>query len=238
MENSALRQTTVILATAPVNSQLDVFYVHSLSDTIKQGAANGINFVPVFIPNERYEATAKNELLNIAYVQEADSIVFLRNDIAWDAWSLVQLVQSNLPVAVLPTVVKKSGNLIYDIDFDKTNLEYNDQGYLKVTYASSACMKLERSVIQALYDKSVSVINESGNEVKNVFETQTEYGRFSNEDVVLCNKLKDLNIDIWALPNTTCAQNTVNLYSADFPGWLNSIIHGQKTPEDIKSLYE
>jgi hypothetical protein len=238
MTNSALQQKTVVLATAPANSQLDVFYVHSLSDTIKQGVANGINFVPVFIPNERYEAAAKNELLNIAYTQDADSIIFLKNDIAWDAWSLIQLVQSNLPVAVLPAVVKKSGNLIYDIDFDRSNLEYNDQGYLKVTYASSACMKIERSVIQALYDNSVSVINESGNEVKNVFETQTEYGRFSNEDVVFCNKLKDLKIDIWALPNTTCAQNTINLHSADFPGWLNSIIHGNKPSEDIKSLYE
>jgi len=238
MENSALSQKTVIIATVCNDGKADVFFVHSLSDTIKLGIQSGINIVPIFVSQNTSEAMLKNELLDIAYSQNADSIIFTNNDIAWDAGCMIQMILSDLPVTVLPTVIKKPNGLIYDIDFNKDNLEYNDQGYLKVNYASAACMKFNKNVIQALYDSNISVISDNGNEVKNVFETQTQYGRYFDESVVICNKLKDLDISIWALPTTTCAQNTNNLFTADFPSWLNGMAQALQTPEDIKSLYE
>ena len=236
--NTALRSKLVILATVAKESKLDVFYVHSLSDTIKSAMSAGITVMPVFIGNERSIPMAKNDLLKIAFEQDVDSIVFVDNDLAWDANEMVRLMLSNQVVSVLPVISKKPSSVIYDIDFDKSNLQFDNQGFLKVSYASTACMKLDRTVIQALMNSNVSITDENNNDVKVVFEHQTQYGRFFNESQVLCNKLKDLGIDIWALPTTTCSQNTNNLFTADFPGWLDGIKQRVSTPQDIKSLYE
>jgi hypothetical protein len=236
--NNALRSKLVILATVARESKLDVFYVHSLSDTIKSAMNAGIIVMPVFIGNDRSIPMAKNDLLKIAFEQDVDSIVFVDHDLAWDANEMVRLMTADAPVAVLPVISKKPNSVIYDIDFDKSNPQFDKQGLLKVTYASTACMKLDKTVIQALMNSNVSITDENNNDVKVVFEHQTQYGRFFNESMVLCNKLKDLGIDIWAIPTTTCSQNTINLFTADFPGWLDSIRQSTSVPQDIKSLYE
>jgi hypothetical protein len=236
--NTALKSKLVILATVARDSKLDVFYVHSLSDTIKSAMSMGITVIPVFIGNDRSVPMAKNDLLKIAFEQEVDSLVFVDHDLAWDANEMVRIMMSDLPVVVLPVISKKSNSVIYDIDFDKFNLQFDQQGFLKVSYASTACMKLDRPVIQALMNSNISITDENNNDVKVVFEHQTQYGRFFNESQVLCNKLKDLGIDIWAWPTTTCSQNTNNLFTADFPGWLDGIKQRVSTPQDIKSLYE
>jgi hypothetical protein len=122
----------------------------------------------------------------------------------------------------------------------------------KVKHASTGFLKLSNKVITELLDGSISITNNTGNEVKNVFETEIKDGQFINESIVLCNKIKDMGYDIWLNSKTTCAQMTDNIYAVDF---ANALQQSQGTPEgevqqteniqdvevkddEVKSLYE
>jgi hypothetical protein len=247
----------VFVLTNTTDNQIKSLYVTSLATTIRLALFNGIKVFPIFSGKIDSSTMAKNELLNNLKDTEYDSVVFINDDLAWDPVSFVSCVLSKEDVVALPVVKKTLGNVVFDLDMDTTDIEKNDEGLIKVKHASTGFLKVSNKVMTELMDSSVSVTNNTGNEVKNVFEFQVKDGQFFNDSIVLCHKIKDMGYDIWLNPQTTCAQLTDNLYAVDFATALDSNLNPQvpntdtvtptegstgatDTPKDdgIKSLYE
>lgn len=206
---------TVFLATQCPDNKLSSFYVHSLSDTIKLFLANNIVLMPLLINDISSAVVAKNEILATVFSQDYESIIFADHNIAWDPQSLLDIVNSAYDAVALPCVKKVMNGAIFDLDIS-TAAEKDINGYIKANYASTAMFKLSKALVTALCDSNLSITNPAGNEVKNVFETSTQYGKFFNESIVLCNKIKDLGYNIWINPKTTCANIADTIYAADF----------------------
>lgn len=238
MQNSQ-QLKTVFLATHCPTNKVESFYAYSLADTIKLFLQNGYIISPLFINDISSSAVAKNEVLSIVYAQEFSSIVFVDYNMAWDAVALLDTVNSQYDAVALPCVKKTSNGAIFDLDIGE-QIERDLNGFIKVNFASSAMFKLSKKLVTDLCDSNLSIINPTGNEVKNVFETNTQYGKFFNESVVLCNKIRDLGNTIWLNPSSTCANIAGNVFVADFASSLVATQSAQatQTPEEIKSLYE
>ena len=247
----------VFVLTTTTDNQIKSSYVTSLATTIRLALFNGIKVFPIFAGKIDSSTMAKNELLNNLKDTEYDSVVFVNDDLAWDPVSFVSCVLSKEDVVALPVVKKTLGNVVFDLDMDTTDIEKNDEGLIKVKHASTGFLKVSNKVMTELMDSSVSVTNNTGNEVKNVFEFQVKDGQFFNDSIVLCHKIKDMGYDIWLNPQSTCAQLTDNLYAVDFATVLDSNINPQvpnidtETPaegsngatdapkdDEVKSLYE
>ena len=247
----------VFVLTTTTDNQIKSLYVTSLATTIRLALFNGIKVFPIFAGKIDSSTMAKNELLNNLKDTEYDSVVFVNDDLAWDPVSFVSCVLSKEDVVALPVVKKTLGNVVFDLDMDTTDIEKNDEGLIKVKHASTGFLKVSNKVMTELMDSSVSVTNNTGNEVKNVFEFQVKDGQFFNDSIVLCHKIKDMGYDIWLNPQSTCAQLTDNLYAVDFATVLDSNINPQvpntdtETPaessngetdapkdDEVKSLYE
>lgn len=241
-------KTVYILTYTPTN-EVKTSYVNSLATTIRFAMLNGIKVFPILIGGLENPSMAKNELLNNLNGVDYDAAVFINYDIAWDPMSFVQNLTSKEDVVALPVVKKVLGNIVFDLDIDLENLEKNEEGLIKMKHASLGFLKLSKRVIDELLDGSPSITNNTGNEVKNVFEYQVKDGQSLNDNIVICNKIKEMNYDIWLNPNTTCAQLTDNLFAADF---LNAVFppapdetqaaEGQlpteQVDDEVKSLYE
>jgi len=243
----------VFVLTNTKGNTLKSFYVHSLSTTIRLGMLSGIKIIPLFIGNVDSTPMAKNELLSNLKDAEYDAAVFIDSDLGWDAVSFIECLSSKEDVVGLPVVKKTLGNVVFDLDMNVESIETNgEEGLFKVKHASTGFLKLSNKVITELLDGSISITNNTGNEVKNVFETEIKDGQFINESIVLCNKIKDMGYDIWLNSKTTCAQTTDNIYAVDF---ANALQQSQGTPEgevqqteniqdveikddEVKSLYE
>ena len=241
-------QVVYILTYAPTN-ELKTTYVNSLATTIRYAMLNGIKVIPYILSGVENASMAKNELLNNLRGIEYHSAVFIAHDIAWDPVSFVQNLISKEDVVGLPVVKKRLGNVIFDLDLNIDYVEKNEEGLIKVNYASLGFLTLKKKVIDDLLDSSPSITNNTGNEVKNVFEYQIKDGQSLSDNIVICNKIKDYNYDIWLNPNSTCAQMADNLYAVDFmttvfpqPQEQSQAEVGTETPlpasDDIKSLYE
>lgn len=240
-------KTVYVLTYSPTN-EVKSSYVNSLATTIRFAMLNGVKVIPILIGGIENPSMAKNELLNNLSGQDYHSAVFVGHDLAWDPVSFVQNLTSKEDVVALPVVKKILGNIVFDLDIDLNNLEKNEEGLIKTKYASLGLLKLSKRVVDELLDGSPSITNNTGNEVKNVFEYQVKDGQSLSDSIVICNKIKEMNYDIWLNSNTTCAQLADNLFAADF---LNTVFPptqeetqsvGEQLPtennDDVKSLYE
>lgn len=243
----------VVVLTNTANNDVKSLYVSSLVTSTRLALFNGIKVIPLFAGNIDSGPMAKNELLNNLKDTEYDSVVFINSDMGWDAISFVSCVLSKEDVVALPVVKKTAGNVVFDLDLDMSDIEKNEEGLIKVKHASSAFLKVSNKVITELLDSSLSVTNNTGNEVKNVFESQVKDGQFLNDSVVLCHKIKEMGYDIWLNTQSTCSQLTDNLYAVDFATALDQNLNPQipdtstegsttstDAPKDdeVKSLYE
>ena len=241
-------KTVYILTYTPTN-EVKTSYVNSLATTIRFAMLNGVKVIPILIGGIENPSMAKNELLNNLNGQDYHSAVFVGYDLAWDAVSFVQNLISKEEVVALPVVKKVLGNVVFDLDLDVENIERSDEGLIKTKYASLGFLKLSKRVIDELLDSSPSITNNTGNEVKNVFEYQIKDGQALSDSIVICSKIKEMNYDIWLNPNSTCAQLTDNLYAVDFASTVfpptqeeSQFVEGGQLPvenaDEIKSLYE
>jgi len=224
---------TVIIATHCPNNTVESYYAHSLADSIYVFAQHNIRIIPLFINDIQLSVVAKNEIIPVVLENECESVIFVDYNLAWDPYTLLDIVNSKYDAVAIPVTKKVPGNVIFDLDI---GLDYktDNNGYISVNYASLAMFKLSYSLLTALTDSSISITNPSGKEVKNVFEYDTSRGKFFNDSIVLCNKIKNLGFTVWINPKTTCANIADNIYAADFAATLINI----PKSDQIRSLYE
>ena len=67
----------VLIATPCLDGKVDAWFVNSLYESTKLGLQNDVMFQPVFLANESILPMARNELLNLAYQQGYDDLVFI-----------------------------------------------------------------------------------------------------------------------------------------------------------------
>ena len=88
-------------------------------------------FQPVFLAYESILPMARNELLNLAYQEHYDSMVFIDDDEEWDAEILVEIVESSRDVIAVPVVNKGDKKIEYNV-FGVNKTPSSKDGYLKI----------------------------------------------------------------------------------------------------------
>jgi hypothetical protein len=251
MQPPAPEYAIVYVLTYTKDGNVRSLYANSLATTIRYCMLNGVKVVPMFISHIDNVAMAKNELLSNLTEADYHCAVFIDPDIGWDPVAFFNVISSEEHVVGLPTVKKMLNNVIFDLDMDVTAIESNENGLVKVNHTSSAFLKISKTVVTQLLDSSISVTNNTGNEIKNVFECAIKDGKFFNESIMLCNKVKEMGYFIWVNPTSTCAQMAHNLYAVDFATALNSNSPAELqteqaptetlntvTEDPVRSLYE
>jgi len=213
----------VLIGTPALDGKVYAWYTDSLANSIKVCAANGIDLLPVILIDESILPMARNELLNIAYQEEVESIVFIDSDQVWDPVALLNLINSPHDVMGLPVVSKtddpgKFNVIIQNID----HIQKDKQGNIKVDGVGTGFLKLSRKALESLWNSNQTV-EFRGKELKLICEYATNYNIFVGEDLYLCTKLKELEYDIWVNPNTTCAHIGSKIWMGDFAHFLDFI---------------
>lgn len=223
----------VILATHCPTNSVESFYAHSLAESVKLLIVNDIIPIPVMVNDIPSSIVAKNEIVSMVADQDFDSIVFIGHDIIWDPSALLTLINNTHHASALPCAKKSGTNVKFDVEIGP-EISRDDSGYIKVNYTSSSFFKLSKQLITELSDTSLSIKNETGREVKNIFDINTTYGQYFNEDVVLCNKIRELGHQVWLNPISTCAHSAGNIYAADFAA---NLMARPSTDTAVKDLY-
>jgi len=207
----------VLIATPCLDQKVDAYFVDSLSESIKLGIKYDLNIRCTFLANESILPMARNELLNLAYQQEYDTVVFIDDDECWGAQTLIDIILSEKDVVTVPVVNKSDGGNAYNIWLPdvKDRVIDSDDGYIQVGKTGTGFLKLSKNTISALW-KSNDSIEFRGNILKNICEYTYNDGSFVGEDITLSNKIKKLGYDIWCNPYHTVSHIGNKMYQGDF----------------------
>lgn len=210
----------VLIGTPALDGKVQAWYTDSLCNSIKVCAANGIDLQPVILIDESILPMARNELLNIAYQANFESIVFIDSDQIWDPVALLDIINSNYDVIGLPVVSKTDEPGNFNVKLKNLDqIQTDEEGNIKVNGIGTGFLKLSRKALEALWNSNPS-ITFRGKELKLICEYATSYNEFIGEDIYLCNKLTELEFDIWVNPKSTCAHIGNKVWIGDFSHFL------------------
>lgn len=205
----------ILIATPCLYGKVDAYYVHSLCESIKLGLKEDMHIKTVFLSNESILPMARNELLNLAYKNQYDQMVFIDDDEYWDPKILIEILKSPKDVIAVPVVNKGDVKIEYNIYATKNSKIDPQDGYLSVQKVGTGFLKLSRKVIVDLWESNPTIYFRK-RPLKNICEFGVINDVFQGEDIVLSRKLNELGYTIWVNPKHTVAHLGVKMYKGDF----------------------
>lgn len=207
---------SILIATPCLYGKVDAYYVNSLCESIKLGLKFDLHLKAVFLANESILPMARNELINLAYNQKNDSLVFIDDDELWDPTALIEIIQSKKDVVACPVVNKGDQRIEYNVYYDKDRVTVDPiDGYFTVPKVGTGFLKLSKQAIADLVE-SAPELKFRQNTVRTVFDYGQINGQFIGEDILLCRKLNELGYKIWINPKYTVCHMGTKMYLGDF----------------------
>jgi hypothetical protein len=204
----------VLIAVPCLDGKVDAWFVNSLYESTKLGLKNDIMFQPVFLVYESILPMARNQLFSLAYLEKYDSMVFIDDDQEWDANILVEIVQSSEDVIAVPVVNKGDKKIEYNIfGIDKSTKTKN--GYYKINKCGTGFLKLSKKVISDLWESNEEC-EFRGKKMKYICEYLNQNNLFTGEDIILCQKIKELGYTIWLNPKKTVSHIGTKKFKGNF----------------------
>lgn len=205
----------VLIATPCLYGKVDAYYTYSLCESIRLGIKHNLSIHPVFLSSESILPMARNELINLAYREKYDTMVFIDDDEYWDPLCLMEILNSPKDVITVPVVNKSDKKIAYNINLPQTIHKDSTDEYIKVDTTGTGFLKLSAKIIKDLIESSHELRFRT-----KVIRIVCEYGQlagdFVGEDINLSRKIKELGYDIWLNPNYTISHLGVKMYTGDF----------------------
>jgi hypothetical protein len=205
----------ILIATPCLDGRVDAYYVHSLCESIKLGLKHDLALNAIFLANESILPMARNELINLAYTQNYDAMVFIDDDEYWDHQVLIDILLSPKPVVAVPVVNKGDKKIEYNVFLDERSQPDPSDGYIPVPKVGTGFLKLERSVIVDLWESNPEILFRN-RALRLVCDYGALNGSFVGEDITLCRKIRELGYTIWVNPAHTVAHLGAKMYKGNF----------------------
>lgn len=204
----------VLIATPCLDGRVEAYYTNSLYESVKLGLQHNIMLQPIFLAYESILPMARNELINLAYREQYDCMVFIDDDECWDALALIEIIQSEKDVIALPVINKGDQKIEYNVYGIGGEPDPKD-GYHKIVKCGTGFLKLSRKVIKDLWESNPDC-EFRGKVLKNICEYANINESFVGEDIMLCKKIKELGYTIWVNPKHTVSHIGMKMFKGNF----------------------
>lgn len=213
----------VIIGTPCYDGRLDVWYTHSLMNTIKESYNHDVEITPMWVSFDALLQRARNDTIHIALEQDYDDLVWIDSDIEWNPSDFFKLL--NYPVDIVGgTYPKKSSIEEYVVRQLSRRPVDKDTGLLEVDGLGTGFVKMSKKAMQYLWDCSTPYIDPKDNkERRMIFDVVINNHGLVSEDIHAFNKLVDGGFKIWLDPTITCNHSGPKKFTGNFLQWyINS----------------
>lgn len=218
-----------MIATPSYDGRLDVYYVNSLTRTLKDADEREITIHPIYLSNDALIQRARNDLMQIAYTNNFDDVIFIDSDIEWDPIWFFKLLKYKKDV-VGGTYRKKTDNQeLYVIKALANNEQIVDgpTGLVKVSGLGTGFLRFNRKAISYLWNNSQKYIDEKGVDSRMIFDISIFDGKLQSEDITVCRRLTEGGFDIWLDPRMCCNHIGSKRFEGNFISWYGKQLQAQ-----------
>ncbi len=213
------KMRTVMLAAPCYDGKIEVWHAASLADTCKIGLTKNINVCPVYLSYDAMLPRARNDIMKIAYETGVDDLFFIDTDQDWNPDDFFRLLDHNVSVVGGP-VCKKSDIEDYNVRLEG-DYKIQDNGLAIVDGVGTGFLRIRKDAIVALWESEYKEYTEPGKTpTKSIFEFVVDDGKLYSEDIVFCNKLNNLGINVYIDPLVKCGHIGPKRWVGDFHNWI------------------
>lgn len=212
----------ILVATPSYDGKIDVWYANALHHTSIIGLKNDVLFHPVFMSYDALVQRSRNDLIAIAKENDFDGVLWIDNDIEWHPEWALEIVNAGKDVLGLPVIKKSAIDESYNIKCKIEDLIKDKDGLIEVESVGTGFLYMSKDAINALWD-SATPYNHNGQNRRWIFEVKIQDGDIISEDVLACQRLRDLGFKIFIDPTKTCNHIGSLKFSGDFDKFIEKI---------------
>lgn len=217
----------VMIGTPCYDGRLDVWYVNSLSNTIKMGIERDIEITPMWISFDALLQRARNDTIQVALDLDVDDLIWIDSDIEWEPEWFFKLLDHDVDV-VGGTYRKKGDIEEYVVRSVVKRPKDLTTGLIEVDGLGTGFVKMTRKAMQYLWDSSKPYTDPKDNkERRMIFDVVIENESLISEDIHAFNKLRAGGFKIYLDPAIVC--NHIGPYK--FKGTMQQFSKWFKGPE-------
>lgn len=211
----------VIIGTPSHDGRLDVWYVSSLIQTLKQ-CPSDMQIDPVFVSFDSLVQRARNSTVKIAIDGQYDDLFFIDSDVEWHPDWFFKILSCPEDV-VGAALVKKSDDEAYTCKILDKNLKRNSKGTLvEVDGIGTGFLKISKKALSQLWQSSlVYRKEEDGEEERMIFDIAVKNGILISEDYIMCEKWRNMGNKIYMDPSFTINHVGSKKYTGNISNFLN-----------------
>lgn len=215
----------VLLGTPCYDGKPEAWYMHCVTQTIKAGAARGIDITPILMSYDAMIQRARNDLLKLALDTGVNDLLFIDADEVWEpAWTL-KLLQHDVDVVGAAVRKKTDDAELYNVRAASPFIPVDIKtGLWTVDGIGTGFLRLSRKALQALWDSAEADEYEDNGKINRmVFNVAVVNRRLVSEDNFMCNRLTAAGFKIYLDPSFTIAHIGPKRYTGDFLAWITAM---------------
>lgn len=208
-------------------------YVMSIVDSTEYLTRNGITFDYWLHCEDCHVDDARNFLVSEFMKSGAKSMVFIDDDVGWDAESLARLLLCKDVDIVGGAYPLRQDREDYPVRIkppkDSPALIAREDGLLEVEGIPTGFMRIERHVIEALYAKRKHMqylpkeVQEGGDKITVVFERMMVDGKRWSGDLNFCREARLLGFKVHVMPEMTMTHQGGRRWEGNLGTYLRRI---------------
>lgn len=212
----------ILIATPSYDGKIDVWYANALYHTSLMGLQQELLFNPVFMSYDALVQRSRNDLLAIAVEQNFDGVLWIDADIEWHPQWAIDVVTAGVDVLGLPVIKKSATDESYNVKCKIENLVQDERGLIEVESVGTGFLYMSRDAFVALWETGVPYVHNEQHK-RWAFEVRIQDGDIISEDVLACQKLRDVGYKIYIDPSKTCNHIGALKFSGNFVSFIERI---------------
>lgn len=232
MENEEQPKMRQVLVAAPsYDGKVNVWHATALSETSKIGLTRGINVSAVYMSYDALVQRARNDIFKLAYEAPIDDLVFIDCDVDWNPQDFFKLLDHDVAVVAAPIIKKSDQVLTYSVKLTG-DYEVQDNGLVEIDGCATGFMRIRRDAIEKLWEAAPEYQERHKPEPSRmVFDVKVIDGELWSEDIVFCEKWRELGGQIYIDPTINCGHSGEKRWLSDFNSFMKHLVDGKSTEE-------
>lgn len=216
LPNLGIQMRSVLILTPAYGGTITAGFHRSIMCSTIELLTEGIGVESLILENQSLLPLARNTLLNDAYKQKPDDIVWIDADMTWDVDVLRRLLKHDVDVVGAACRKKLPDSVQFNFQLNKGDpVTPNEKGLIEARRLGTGFFRMSRKAYTALWeaDKKYEIHGVIGS---NVFETGLWQGKeLLSEDFIMCEKLINHGFKIHIDPSLTVGHIGTFNYWAD-----------------------
>jgi|SRR3990167_1997732 len=216
----------VILGTPSHDGKVDVYYAHSLVESVRLCSRINIDLRPLFLAYDSMLQNVRNDLVAAAVKFGFDDLIFADADQGWNPEWIPKLLSYPVDCVGAAVVKKTDKEELYNVRTTGGPLSFTTHETAPILTAQDMALgcgfiRLSKKAFTALWDNAEEYVGYKGKEPSRwIFDIRPVNGELVGEDVLMSDKLRKLGIATWVDPHMTCSHIGVKKYDGDFASYL------------------